>query len=71
MDFTAKAYNVFELFNDRWALVTAGTIDNYNTMTIAWGSMGTIWGPVHKGKPILTIYVSPDRDTYNYLEKND
>lgn len=71
MNFTAKAYNVFEMFNDRWALATAGTIEDYNTMTIAWGSMGTIWGPPHKGKPILTIYVSPARYTHNYLEKND
>ena len=41
MDFLKKTYNVFEMFNDRWALATAGSIDDYNTMTIAWGSMGT------------------------------
>ena len=70
MDFTKKAYNVFEMFNDRWALATAGDIEDYNTMTIAWGSMGTIWGSPHKGKPILTVYVSPARYTYSYLEKN-
>ena len=61
MDFKEKSYDVFRLFNDRWALVTAGGIDNYNTMTIAWGSMGTIWGSPHKGRPILTVYVSPAR----------
>ena len=58
MDFTDKSYEVFRLFNDRWALVTAGTMENYNTMTIGWGSMGTIWGPPHKGKQVLTVYVS-------------
>ena len=71
MSFIDRQYDVFQMFNDRWALATAGTIDNYNTMTIAWGSMGTIWGPPHKGKPILTIYVSPARYTHRFLEEND
>ena len=70
MDFTGKKYDVFQMFNDRWALVTAGNIENYNTMTIAWGSMGTIWGPPHQGRPILTVYVSPARYTHSFLEKN-
>ena len=70
MDFTQKSYNVFQMFNDRWALVTAGDIDNYNTMTIGWGSMGTIWGPPHNGKAVLTVYVSPARYTHEFLEKN-
>ena len=47
MNFIDKEYDVFRMFNDQWALATAGTIDNFNTMTIAWGSMGTIWGPPH------------------------
>ena len=41
MDFKEKAYNVFQMFNDEWALATAGSIDDYNTMTIAWGSMAS------------------------------
>ena len=71
MRFTEKKYDVFQMFNDRWALVTAGEIDDYNTMTIGWGSMGTIWGPPHKGRQVLTVYVSPARYTHSYLEKND
>ena len=35
MDFKDKSYDVFHMFNDRWALATVGTIDEYNTMTIA------------------------------------
>ena len=35
MDFKDRCYDVFRLFNDRWALVTSGTIEEYNTMTIA------------------------------------
>ena len=71
MNFIDKSYDVFRMFNDRWALVTAGTIENYNTMTIAWGSMGTVWGPPHQGKPILTVYVAPARYTHSFLVKND
>ena len=71
MDFTENSYEVFHLFNDRWALVTAGTLEDFNTMTIGWGSMGTIWGPPHRGKQVLTVYASPARYTHSYLEKNE
>ncbi len=71
MDFQSASYEVFQLFNDHWALVTAGTPEDYNTMTIGWGSMGTLWGPPHKGRPVLSVYVSPARYTHSYLEEND
>ena len=71
MDFAEKKYDVFFFFIDRWALVPSGRLENYNTMTIGWGSLGTIWGPPHKGKPIVTVYVSPARYTHSYLEEND
>ena len=64
MDYTESGYDVFRLFNDRRALVTAGTLEDFNTMTIGWGSMGTIWGPPHRGKQVLTVYVSPARYTH-------
>ena len=35
MRFTENRYDVFQMFNDRWALVTAGSPADYNTMTIA------------------------------------
>ena len=35
MNYIEKSYDVFQMFNDRWALVTAGDISNFNTMTIA------------------------------------
>lgn len=71
MDFADKYYDVFRLFNDRWALVTAGSMEHYNTMTIGWGSMGSLWGPPHKARPVLTVYVSPARYTHEFLEEND
>ena len=59
-------FRIFERFSDGWALVTAGTEDHYNTMTIAWGSLGTLWG-----RPVATVYVSPDRYTHSFLSDND
>lgn len=58
--------NPFERFNSDWALVTAGTPERYNSMTISWGSMGTIWN-----KPIITVYVRPDRYTWRFLNENE
>lgn len=54
------------MFNDDWALVTAGTKESFNTMTISWGGMGTLWS-----KPVVTIYVKPCRYTYQFIENND
>ena len=33
--------DVFRKFDKQWALVTAGTPEHYNTMTISWGGLGT------------------------------
>ena len=43
--FEAKDYKAFTMFEERWALVTAGTLDDFNTCTVSWGSMGNVWGP--------------------------
>ena len=56
----------FEIFNKTWVLLTAGPIDNHNSMTISWGEMGTLWG-----KNVCTVYVKPCRYTYNFMENND
>ena len=58
--------NPFEKFNKEWALVTAGTKDKFNSMTISWGSMGTLWF-----KDIITIYIRPSRYTFEFLNNND
>ena len=66
--FEDRQYDVFKMFSEDWALATAGdSLNDYNTLTIGWGSMGTLWG----GRSIITVYVSPARYTYEYLEKSD
>ncbi|MCF0151399.1 MAG: flavin reductase, partial [Firmicutes bacterium] len=58
--------NPFEKFHTQWALVTAGTKESFNTMTIAWGSMGTLWN-----KPVITVYIRPDRHTCNFIKEQE
>lgn len=70
-EFETKDYKVFDMFNNQWALVTAGDITHYNTCTIAWGSLGTIWGGPGRGRSIVTVYVNPDRYTWEFLQNSD
>lgn len=57
--------NIFEKMR-KAGLLTAGTIDNFNTMTIGWAVNGVIWG-----KNVFIVYVRPSRYTYDYMESND
>ena len=56
----------FTKFDQDWALLTAGSREHFNGMTISWGSLGTIW---HKS--IITVYVRPDRYTWQFLRDSD
>lgn len=52
--------------DQEWALLTAGVKEKFNTMTISWGGLGTIWN-----KPVVTVYVKPIRYTYEFMESNE
>ncbi|MBQ5812664.1 MAG: flavin reductase [Clostridia bacterium] len=55
--------NAYNFFNEGWALLTAGTTEDYNTMTISWGTIGCLWN-----RPVCTVFVRPCRHTYKYTE---
>ena len=57
--------DILSLFDKGWALVTAGDLDCFNTMTISWGAMGTLWN-----KPTCTVYVKPVRYTHEFMDAN-
>ncbi|MBQ7508626.1 MAG: flavin reductase, partial [Spirochaetales bacterium] len=63
MEFTTE---VFSLFDRKWALVTAGSIDGFNTMTIGWGGLGTLWS-----RPVATVYVRTSRYTHKFMDENE
>ncbi len=52
------------LFDDRWALITAGSINSYNTMTASWGALGELWN-----KDVCFCFIRPQRYTYEFTEK--
>ncbi len=58
--------DIFAQFDKKWALLTAGNKDKFNTMTISWGGLGTIWN-----KPVATVYVRTSRYTYEFMEENE
>ncbi len=63
MDFNVNAFQIFE---KDWALLTAGTPQRYNTMTIGGGGLGTLWG-----KPVATVYVKPVRYTHELMDASE
>lgn len=66
VDITKLPFPVVELWMQRWLLLTAGTADDCNMMTVAWGSIGCMWG-----KPFAQIVVRPQRHTRGFLERSD
>ena len=56
--------NVFSLIGDQWMLVTAGTAERCNPMTASWGGLGVLWR-----KNVATIYIRPQRYTFEFLER--
>lgn len=70
-DFREKAYEAFRLFDQQWAIVTAGEIDRFNSCTLSWGSLGNIWGRGGRSCPIVTVYVHPARYTSEFLSGSE
>lgn len=58
--------NIFHTIGKEWMLITAGTPDNFNTMTASWGCLGWLWN-----KPVAVIFVRPERYTHDFVEAND
>ena len=58
----------FYAWEHEWFLLTAGDIEknDFNTMTVAWGSMGAMWN-----KPFVQVVVRPSRYTYEFMERYD
>ncbi len=58
--------DAYQAFHQQWALVTAGTPEHFNTMTIGWGGVGCLWR-----KPVATVYIRPSRYTYEFMEAHN
>jgi flavin reductase (DIM6/NTAB) family NADH-FMN oxidoreductase RutF len=58
--------NPFQMIDKQWFLLTAGNLQNFNTMTASWGTMGILWN-----KPVVFCFVRPQRYTYKFMESAD
>lgn len=56
--------NIFKLIGKEWMLITAGTTDSYNMMTVSWGCAGVLWR-----KPVVFTFIRPQRYTYGFVEQ--
>ena len=58
--------SVFKLVGSDWMLITAGTLDKFNTMTASWGGLGVLWN-----RSVAWCVVRPHRYTYGFMERHD
>ncbi len=58
--------NPFKMIDQEWFLLTAGTLQEFNTMTASWGGLGILWN-----KPVVFAFVRPQRFTYGFMESGD
>lgn len=55
--------NPFKLLGLDWMLITAGTMDSFNTMTASWGGFGVLWG-----KNVCFCFIRPSRYTHEFVQ---
>ncbi|MDT8903554.1 flavin reductase family protein [Anaeroselena agilis] len=65
ISFSDQASKAMEVLR-QGAFLTAGDGDKSNVMTIAWGSIGFMWG-----KPVFTVMVRPSRHTYQFMDRGE
>ncbi len=70
-DIKSLNVDIFRLFDNDWALLTAGSMESHNAMTISWGQLGSLWGMPGKAKNIVTVFVKPVRHTFSFMERQD
>jgi len=58
--------DVWNIFNEKNALLTAGDRERCNTMTVGWCQVGRLWNV-----PVCTVYVRPERYTYEFIDPAD
>lgn len=56
-------WNPFETIGKKWFLVSAGTKEKSNAMTVSWGGLGVWWG-----KNAATIYIRQNRFTKPFID---
>ena len=61
-----KNFNFTEKINNGALLTATKKNGEINTMTVSWGEAGVLWN-----KEVLTVFVRPQRYTYEFCEDGD
>ncbi|MBN1336078.1 MAG: flavin reductase [Deltaproteobacteria bacterium] len=58
---------IFHAWDERWFLLTAGTLapGGFNTMTVGWGAFGMMWN-----RPFALVVVRPTRHTFGFVDRS-
>lgn len=69
-DINVLKVSPFQLFAKDWMALTAGNEKGFNTMTIAWGHLGSVWErESHSNRlPTIICYVRPSRYTREFMD---
>ena len=55
-----------DIWFKRWFVLTAGNMQKFNSMTVAWGSVGGMWE-----MPFVQVVVRPTRHTFGFMNDSD
>ncbi len=58
--------NPFAKIGKEWMLITAGSKENFNTMTASWGGLGVLWN-----KNVAFTFIRPSRYTFEFTQKEE
>ena len=64
IDFKDLLVDGINMWLNRWCLLTAGDMEESNSMTIGWGALGGMWS-----RPFIQVVVRPQRYTFGFMEK--
>ena len=57
--------NPFKIIGRDAMLITAGTLDAFNTMTASWGALGHLWN-----RDVCFCFIRPQRYTFGFMERS-
>ena len=66
VDIAKFSFQAVDVWMNQGLLLTAGTLEECNMMTVGWGSIGCMWS-----KPFIQVVVRPTRHTFGFMERSD
>ena len=65
--------NPYTIFGKDWMALTAGNdVVGFNTMTVSWGHIGSIWDSNQRNNlPTIISYVRPSRYTKEFMDSQE